>query len=327
MQQTIDQHTNSVDAPGPTWARRVAEAIERQGSLLCVGLDPIWEKLPVEYKALGIAPGIFAYNRDIIDATAPYAAAFKPQYKCYTAEGEDGIPALRMTCDYIKTKYPHIPVILDAKYADVGHVLERCAYEAFDLFKVDAVTAMPAPGRQALAPLFSRPGKGCFLVTRLSNPGAGELQDLETSGGDPLYADIAHRISTEWNQGGGIGLVAPATEPQVLARVRAAAPDMPILCPGVGAQGGDIEAAVRAGLDSRGGGLLINVSRAIMDAPDRAEAARNWRDNMQSARASAPNAQAVGAGSDLASAIVEMFDIGDPVRADHAEVGACVALL
>src|SRR6476619_3902148 len=146
MQETI-HHTNSTGAPAPTWAQRVTESIERQRSLLCVGLDPIWEKLPVEYKALGIAQGIFAYNRDIIDATAEYAAAFKPQYKCYTAEGEDGIPALRMTCDYIKSKYPQIPVILDAKYADVGHVRERCAHEAFNLFKVDAVTAIPAPGR------------------------------------------------------------------------------------------------------------------------------------------------------------------------------------
>src|SRR6185295_6173060 len=106
----------------------------------------------------------------------------------------------------------------------------------------------------------------------------GELQDLETSGGDPLYVDIARRIATEWNESRSLGLVAPATEPEVLARVRQVAPDVPVLCPGVGAQGGDLEAAVHAGLDANGGGLLINVSRGIMDAPDRAAAARQWRD-------------------------------------------------
>ena len=309
MQEAI-QHATSEGPPAPTWAQRVAETIERQGSILCVGLDPVWEKLPVEYKALGIAQGIFAYNRDIIDGTAGYAAAFKPQYKCYTAEGEDGIPALRLTCDYIKSKYPYIPVILDAKYADVGHVLERCAYEAFDLLKVDAVTAIPAPGRQALAPLFSRPGRGCFLVARLSNPGAGELQDIETASGDPLYVEMARRISAEWNEARNIGLVAPATEPEVLGRVRRAAPDLPILCPGVGAQGGDLEAAVRAGLDTQGRGLLINVSRAIMEAADPGEAARHWHDRLQAARTSARGAQRTETRGDLAGVVLEMFDIG-----------------
>src|SRR5207249_6920143 len=139
------------------------------------------------YKEGDVAQGIFAYNRSIIDGAAEYAAAFKPQYKCYSAEGEAGITALRMTCEYIKQTYPHIPIILDAKYADIGHVLERCADEAFDLFGVDAVTAMPAPGRLALDPLISRPGKGCFMVVRTSNPGAEELQDIETAGGEPLY--------------------------------------------------------------------------------------------------------------------------------------------
>src|SRR5687767_4683594 len=161
-----------------TWAERVRATIERQGSILCVGLDPVWERLPNEYKGGGVAEGTFAYNRRIIDGAAPYAAAFKPQYKCYSAEGEEGLRALRMTCAYIKEAYPHILVILDAKYADVGHVVERCAHEAFDLYDVDAVTAMPAPGREALWPLLSREGRGCFVVARTSNPGAGELQDI-----------------------------------------------------------------------------------------------------------------------------------------------------
>jgi uridine monophosphate synthetase len=267
-----------------SWAERVADAISTQKSILCVGLDPIYEKLPAECKSGDVAGDIFAYNRNIINRTAPYAAAFKPQFKCYSAEGESGITALRLTCEYIKSNYPHIPVILDAKYSDVGHVLERCAYEAFDLFGVDAVTAMPAPGPMALAPLISRPGKGCFMVVRTSNPGASELQDLPTASGDPLYVEITRRIATGWNAGGNVGLVAPATDPDVLSRVRQAAPDLPILCPGVGAQGGEVEAAVQAGLDAKGAGLLINVSRAIMEAPDPGQAAHAWRDQMEAVR-------------------------------------------
>src|SRR5207249_1247172 len=206
----------------------------------------------------------------------------------------------------IKEKYPHIPIILDAKYADVGHVLERCAHEAFDLFGVDAVTAMPAPGKQALAPLFSWAGKGCFMVVRLSNPGAGELQDIETYEGEPLYAEITRRIAKGWNESGSVGLVGPATEPEILARVRTAAPDLPILCPGVGAQGGDLEAAVRAGIDAHGAGLLINVSRAIMEAPDPGEAARQWRDRLEAARAaSTESRRAQSTPNRLAEAVIE----------------------
>src|SRR5205823_15086137 len=140
-------------------AERLHEAIVSQQSILCVGLDPIYDKIPAQHRTGDAAGDIFAYNKSIIDGAAPFAAAFKPQYKCYSAEGEAGITALRRTCAYIKGNYPHIPIILDAKYADIGHVLERCAHEAFDLFGVDAVTAMPAPGRKALAPLISRHGR------------------------------------------------------------------------------------------------------------------------------------------------------------------------
>jgi uridine monophosphate synthetase len=290
-----------------TWADRVRETIASQGSLLCVGLDPIWEKLPAEYRDGDKAKGIFSYNRRIIDGAAPYTAAFKPQYKCYTAEGEAGLRALAMTCAYIKEKYPHVPIILDAKYADVGHVVERCAHEAFSLYDVDAVTAMPAPGREALAPLLSRRGRGCFLVARTSNPGAEELQDLTLAGGEPLYVAVARAVAERWNGEGSAGLVAPATDPDVLARVREAAPDLPILCPGVGAQGGDAERAVKAGVDAHGAGLLINVSRAVMEAPDPGEAAREWRDRMNTAREEKPSRTGRGR---LARAIIEMHRIG-----------------
>ena len=303
----------------------MAQAIETQGSILCVGLDPVYESLPTAHKTGDVAQDLFAFNRGIVDAAAPYAAAFKLQYKCYSAEGEAGITALRLTCAYIKERYPHIPVILDAKYADIGHVLERCAHEAFELLGVDAVTAMPAPGRQALTPLISRPGKGCFMVVRTSNPGAEELQDIEVASGEPLYVAITRRIAQEWAEAqaavGSIGLVAPATEPRVLAQVRQAAPHLPLLCPGVGAQGGDLQAALVAGLDRQGGGLLINISRAIMEAADPGEAARQWRDRMQAGRATITpistttttttvTARATTHPVDLQEVVLEMFRTG-----------------
>jgi uridine monophosphate synthetase len=307
--QAITEATDRITA----WEERVSHAIATQNSILCVGLDPIYEKLPAQYKTGDVALDIFAYNLNIIDRTASFAAAFKPQYKCYSAEGEAGITALRLTCDYIKSNYPHILLILDAKYADVGHVLERCAHEVFDLFGADATTAMPAPGRQALAPLISRPGKGCFMVVRTSNPGADELQDLAMPSGEPLYVEITRKIAADWDNAGSVGLVAPATDTQVLAAVRRAAPNMPILCPGVGAQGGEVEAAVRAGLDNSGGGLLINVSRAIMEAPDPGEAARSWRDQMEQARGQVFSREGVvtsGQRHEVADVVMEMFKIG-----------------
>jgi uridine monophosphate synthetase len=301
-----------------SWTERVAHITATQNSILCVGLDPVYETLPPEFRTGDVAQAIFAFNRNIVDRTAQFAAAFKLQYKCYSAEGEAGITALRLTCAYIRERYPHVPVILDAKYADVGHVMERCAHEAYDLFRVDAVTAMPAPGQQALAPLMSRPGKGCFMVVRTSNPGAGELQDIPVAGGEPLYSVVARKIAQDWAGAlhqGNIGLVAPATEPSVLAAVRQAAPALPILCPGVGAQGGDVEAAIAAGLDAQGGGLLINVSRAIMEAADPGAAARNWRDRMQACRSSVLDRRASAPGprptlSPLHRVVLEMFRIG-----------------
>jgi uridine monophosphate synthetase len=298
-----------------TWAERLDAAIHSQQSILCVGLDPIYSKLPTQYRTGDVANDIFAFNRRVIDGAAPYAAAFKPQYKCYSAEGEDGIRALRLTCDYIREHYPHIPVILDAKYADIGHTLERCAQEAFALFGVDAVTAMPAPGREALMPLISRPGKGCFLVVRTSNPGAEEMQDIETTHGEPLYVAITRKIAESWNDSGGVGLVAPATEPAVLADVRRTAPHLPILCPGVGAQGGDLQAAVAAGLDANGVGLIINVSRGVTEAPDPAQAAREWRDRLEAARQEVQSPTSGKSAirnpqSAIREVVVEMFKIG-----------------
>lgn len=296
-----------------TWAERLNEAIRTQNSILCVGLDPVYAKMPAQFQTGDVANDIFAFNKWVIDAAAPYAAVFKPQYKFYTAEGEAGFTALRLTCAYIKENYPHIPIILDAKYADIGNTLEKCAQEAFDLFKADAVTAMPAPGKSALMPIITRAGKGCFMVVRTSNPGAEEIQDLEMASGEPLYTVITRKIRASWNENGGVGLVGPATDPDVLSEIRRTAPDLPILCPGVGAQGGDLQAAVSAGLDANGAGIVINISRGITEAADPGVAAREWRDKMEAARSSVQssksNVQSVG-GSLVRDVIVEMFNIG-----------------
>lgn len=301
--------TTDAQPQAATFAARLAHSIARQDSLLCVGLDPAYEKLPAEYRTGSVAEDIFAYNHNIIDRAAPFAAAFKPQYKFYSAEGEAGIAALRMTCDYIKANYPNVLLILDAKYSDIGNTLERCAREAYDLFNADAVTAMPAPGKQALSPLFSRPGKGCFMVVRTSNPGAEELQDIAVDG-EPLYVVITRKIAAGWNEGGNVGLVGPATDTAVLARIRKAAPDLPILCPGVGAQGGDLEAAVRAGLDAQSGGLLVSVSRGVMEAPDPGDAARNLRDALNEARSRRKAAMLAEKDSLAAEVIEELYSIG-----------------
>lgn len=311
MNATADPNTNS--AATASWAERINAAILAQDSFLCAGLDPSYSKMPGAYKTGDVANDIFNYNKRIIDGAAPYVVAFKPQYKFYAAEGEEGIRALRLTCHYIKQNYPHIPIILDAKYADIGNTLEQCAREAYDLFGADAVTAMPAPGKQALEPLFTRPGKGCFMVVRTSNPGADELQDIETADGEPLYVAITRKIAEGWNESGNVALVAPATDPKVLARVRQTAPNLPILCPGVGAQGGDLEAAVAAGIDANGTGLLINISRGIMEAPDPGQAAREWRDRIRIAKATGQQPTRIAAQkpqSKLERVVLELFDIG-----------------
>ena len=316
MNTTASQDTDiagTSEVRSSTWAERLNAAIRTQSSILCVGLDPIYTRFPAEYKTGDVGNDIFAFNKRVIDGAAPYAAAFKPQYKCYSAEGEKGVRALRLTCDYIRENYPDTLVILDAKYADIGHTLERCAKEAFELFRVDAVTVMPAPGKEALRPLITRPGKGCFLVVRTSDAGAEELQDMETASGEPLYVAITRKIEKGWNENGNVGLVAPATEPRVLAEVRRTALDLPILCPGLGAQGGDLQAAVSAGLDANGAGLLINVSRGITEAPDPAEAAREWRDRLETARQQAQSSRIEDRSpnhSPLRDVIVEMFNIG-----------------
>ena len=241
-------------------------------SLVCVGLDPEPAKFPSHLRERPDAT--FEFCRDIVDATADLACCFKPQIAHFAAlEAEH---TLQRLISHIHDKHPGLPVILDAKRGDIGSTAERYAAEAFDRFGADAVTLNPYLGRDSVQPFLERAGKGVVLLCRTSNPGARDFQDLDC-GGKPLYQRIAATVANEWNEAGNCLLVVGATWPRELAEVRGIVGDMPLLVPGIGAQGGDVEAVVSQGATADGTGLLISSSRAILYAgngEDFAEAAR-----------------------------------------------------
>ncbi|MER2623679.1 MAG: orotidine-5'-phosphate decarboxylase [Accumulibacter sp.] len=251
-----------------------------RNSLLCVGLDPDPARFPSQLK--GKPEAIFEFCRSIVDATADLVCCFKPQIAYFAAHrAEDQLEAL---IHHIHTQYPATPVILDAKRGDIGSTAEQYAVEAFERFKADAVTVNPYMGRDSVAPYLAYPEKGVILLCRTSNPGGSDLQLLDV-GGERLYERVARLVSTVWNHNGQCALVVGATFPEELARVRDLTRDMPLLVPGIGAQGGDIEATVRAGCTASGG-LMINSSRAILYAgtgEEYAETARNIAQNTRDA--------------------------------------------
>ncbi len=252
----------------------------QRGNFVCVGLDVDYERIPGVVK-LGSTreEALFVFNRDIVDATHDLVCAYKPNSAFYEAHGDAGWRALTSTVHYIKETYPEIPVILDAKRADIGSTNLGYVTAAFDDMKVDAITVHPYLGKEALAPFLQRRDKGIIVLVKTSNPGSGELQDLPVGEArEPLYQIVARNIARDWNTYGNCGLVVGATYPTELQRVRELVGDMPILIPGIGAQGGDVAATVVAGRDSRGQGMIINSSRGIIYAsngPDFAQAARD----------------------------------------------------
>ena len=250
---------------------RLDECLRQSGSLLCVGLDPQPEQLPAAVRQK--RDPVLAFSQAIVEATAPWAAAFKPNAAFYEALGPAGLETLRRTIAFIHQRCAAL-VIVDAKRADIGHSSAAYAHALLDLLGADAITLNPYLGRDALAPFLGRPERGCFILCRTSNPGAGEFQDLPVDG-RPLYQVVAERVQ-RWDEHGNCGLVVGATYPEELAHVRALCPRLPLLIPGVGAQQGDLERAVRAGVDARGGRVLVNAARAILYASagdDFAEAA------------------------------------------------------
>jgi orotidine-5'-phosphate decarboxylase len=255
----------------PTFTQMLDGAWQRTGSLLCVGLDPEPAKFPGALA--GRADAIFDFCRRIVDATAPYASSFKPQIAYFAAHrAEDQLEQL---IAHIHLNHPGLPVILDAKRGDIGSTAEQYAREAFERYRADAVTVNPYMGFDSLEPYLAHPDKGVIVLCRTSNPGGSDLQFLDT-GGRPLYQAVAQLAAQRWNANGQLGLVVGATFPKEIAAVRAIVGDMPLLIPGIGAQGGDVEATVNAGRTAAGTGMLINSSRAILYAgkgDDFAEAA------------------------------------------------------
>ncbi len=273
----------------------LSAAERHNASMLCVGLDPEPTKFPGRYK--GDANKIYDFCAAIVDATADLAIAFKPQIAYFAAHRAEG--QLERLMAHMRRVAPQVPIILDAKRGDIGSTAEQYAIEAFERYGADAVTLSPFMGWDSVAPYLKYHDKGAFLLCRTSNPGGDDLQNqrLTSIDGQPLlYEHVAQLAQGPWNLNGQLGLVVGATYPKEIERVRELAPTLPLLIPGVGAQGGDAVATVKAGLrladGATTGPIIVNSSRAILYASngdDFAQAARNvavqTRQTLQDARA------------------------------------------
>ena len=264
-----------------------------RGNFVCVGLDSDFGKIPeAAHRSSGgrlpsIPHTIVAFNRAIVEATKDIVCAYKPNIAFYEAYGAEGITALQLTICDIHQIAPDVPVILDAKRADIGNTNKGYLRAVFNWLGADAITVHPYLGAEALRPFLDLKDKGIFVLCRTSNPGAGEFQDQtivpsrenekrwelpsgpggeEESTHMPLYEYVAHAVKYDWNTDSNCALVVGATYPDELCRIRQIVGDMPILIPGIGAQGGDLEATVKAGKDSNGEGMIINSSRGIIFA-------------------------------------------------------------
>lgn len=295
------------------------ERLWEKGNFVCVGLDSDFDQLPHDaldnlrekQKQAGFVKDSIAwrlanFNIEIIEATHDLVCAYKPNIAFYEAQGVGGLDGLKETIEYIKVDYPEIPVILDEKRGDIGNTNLGYVKEAFEYFNADAVTVNPYLGKEALRPFLDRKDKGIIVLVRTSNPGAGEFQDLPVGllyGAEtdfilenapeimekhqamaPVWAYVAASVALNWNENGNCGVVVGATYPQELEWTRKIVGDMPILIPGIGAQGGEVEATVKAGMDSRKQGMIINSSRGIIFASkgeDFAQAARREAERLR----------------------------------------------
>lgn len=276
------------------FSARLRTAWETTGSLVCVGLDPDPTRFPA---SLGRDErSIEEFCRSIIDSTGDLVCAFKPQIAYFAAHAAES--ALERICEHVRNEHPQAVLILDAKRGDIGDTAEMYAREAFDRYGAHAVTVNPWLGSDSLEPFFSRRDRATFVLCRTSNPGSRELQTIHTNDGTStptdsmLYEVVAKRAADDWSKRASIGLVVGATQPDELQRVRAIVGDLPLLVPGVGAQGGDAATVVRNGITHDGTGLIVNSSRAIIYASakeDYAAAARaatiSLRDSLNAARA------------------------------------------
>jgi orotidine-5'-phosphate decarboxylase len=254
------------------FVEKLRAAWAKNNSLLCVGLDPDIERLPESLK--NSPNSVFNFNKKIIDATADLVCAYKPQIAHYSGQRIED--QLLMTVDYVRSTYPHIPIILDAKRNDIGSTAAMYAKEVFDVYQADAVTVSPYLGSDSLQPFLERKDKGVIVLCRTSNPGGADLQNL-VSGDKKIYEIVASMAAKDWNKNQNVLLVVGATYPNELREIRKIVVDMPFLVPGLGTQGGEVESVVACGLDSKGAGMIISSSRAVTYASsgeDFAEAAR-----------------------------------------------------
>ena len=255
-----------------TFINFLERRVDDCSSLLCVGLDPHVSMLPE-----ASAEAALDFCLGIVQETSAYATAFKPNAAFFEFFGAEGWNALSELIAAIKK--PGISIILDAKRGDIASTADAYAKSAFEHLGADCITLNPYLGKDSIEPFINVPEKGAFLLCKTSNPGSDDLQNLMVDGDTPLYVHVA-KLAQEWNTGNNIGLVVGATQPEALANVRAAAPDLWFLAPGVGAQGGDLATALKAGLRKDGKGMLINVSRSIARAERPREAAAELRDQI-----------------------------------------------
>lgn len=227
---------------------------------VCVGLDPVSEKIPN-----ALHNNFYEFNRAIIDATRDIVVAYKPNSAFYEARGAEGIEELKKTCDYISQNFPEIPIILDAKRGDIGSTNEGYVKFVFEYLNCDAITLHPYLGKEAVQPFLDWKEKGLIILCKTSNPGSGEFQDLQVNG-MPLYQAVAQKVIMEWNSNGNICFVVGGTYPEEFKSIRKIVGDAPILIPGIGAQGGDLEKTVKNGRDSKNQGMIISSSRGIIFA-------------------------------------------------------------
>lgn len=242
--------------------QKLEGSIKKNNSLVCVGLDTDITKIPKHL--LTASDAVIAFNKAIIDATADLVCCYKTNIAFYLASDVDGLAALKMTADYLKEQYSDVPLILDGKWADIGNTSEAYARAAFDVIKADAITVNPYLGRDAIEPFLDRKDKGIIILCRTSNPGASEIQDIEVDG-EPLYQLIAKKVVDEWNKNDNCSLVVGASHEQI-RKVREIVGDMFLLVLGVGAQGGDLQKTIKAGLNQKKSGLIIHSARSIIYA-------------------------------------------------------------
>lgn len=254
---------------------RYNQRAEQVNSLLCVGLDSQLDRIPPAFQQQPYPQ--FAFNRHIIEQTHEFTAAYKPNIAFYEARGAAGLHELRLTVEYLKSEHPGLLTICDAKRGDIGSTSEAYATAIFDELGFDAITLQPYLGQDALEPFLQRVDKGCIVLCRTSNEGAGEFQDLEIDG-QLLWQIVAETVYKKWNQHENCMLVVGATYPNEMKQVRLLVGDMTMLVPGIGVQGGNLEQTVINGINRQKKGLIINSSRGIIFAHDPAQAACELRD-------------------------------------------------